>query len=150
VTERAVEHSSFTIVRRYAQPPRAVFAAWANADRKSRWFRGPEDWAVIAYELDFRVGGRELNSGGPAGGPVHTYRAHYWDIVPDERIVYTYEMLLDETRISISLTTIELRADGNGTRLTLTEHGAFLDGLDSAAGREQGSGALLDALAGAL
>jgi hypothetical protein len=30
--------------------------------------------------------------------------------------------------------------------LTLTEHGAFFDGLDSPARREQGTGSLLDAL----
>jgi uncharacterized protein YndB with AHSA1/START domain len=88
-----------------------------------------------------------LSSGRREGGPVHTYNAIYWDIVPAERIVYTYEMLLDETRISVSLTTVELEPDGEGTRLTLTEHGAFFDGLDIAAERGPGMGSLLDALA---
>ena len=67
-----------------------------------------------------------------------------------ERIVYTYEMLEDERRISVTLATVELAADGDGTRLVLTEHGAFLDGLVDPALREQGWGSLLDALGRAL
>jgi uncharacterized protein YndB with AHSA1/START domain len=150
VTERSIEHASFTIERRYEAPPVKVFAAWADPAAKARWFSGPEEWEVEPHELDFRVGGREVSRGGPKGGPVHTYRAIYWDIVPNERIVYTYEMLMDETRTSVSVTTVELRPEGERTLLILTEHGAFLDGLDSAASRQQGSGSLLEALARAL
>lgn len=35
----------------------------------------------------------------------------------------------------------------SGTRLVLTEQGAYLDGHDTPESREQGTGALLDALA---
>jgi hypothetical protein len=48
------------------------------------------------------------------------------------------------------LATIELEPEGGRTLLTLTEHGAFFDGLDSPARRRQGTGSLLDALARAL
>lgn len=148
--ERSIEHASFSIERLlYDVPPATVFAAWADAAAKARWFTEPGEWVVGPVELDFRVGGREVQRSGPEGGPVHTYRAIYWDIVANERIVYTYEMLIDETRVSVSLATIELETDG-GTRLVLTEHGAFLDGLVSPTGREQGWGSLLDALPRAL
>jgi uncharacterized protein YndB with AHSA1/START domain len=66
--------------------------------------------------------------------------------VPNERIISTYEMHLDETRISVSLATVELSPAGKGTRLVYTEQGAFLDGFDDVAGREHGTGKLLDAL----
>jgi uncharacterized protein YndB with AHSA1/START domain len=102
------------------------------------------------FELDFRVGGREVSRGGPQGGPVHTYEAHYQDIVADERIVYSYSMHLDQTLMSVSVATVELRAEGAGTRLVLTEQGAYLDGHDSSAQGQQGTGELLDALAAAL
>jgi hypothetical protein len=36
------------------------------------------------------------------------------------------------------------------TRLALTEQGAFLDGVDGAASREEGTGGLMDKLAAAL
>jgi uncharacterized protein YndB with AHSA1/START domain len=67
--------------------------------------------------------------------------------VPDERIVYAYDMHLDDRRISVSLATVELKAARAGARLIFTEQGAFLDGLDTPEQREQGTGSLLDALA---
>jgi hypothetical protein len=56
-------------------------------------------------------------------------------------------MHLDDKRISVSLTTVELKPEGAGTRLILTEQDAFLDGYDNPAQREQGTRDLLDALA---
>jgi uncharacterized protein YndB with AHSA1/START domain len=141
-----VEHAAFTLERRYAAPPARVFAAWADPEVKARWFGGPDDWERGAYALDFRVGGSEVSRGGPPGGPVHTYNAVYWDIVPDRRLVYTYEMLTDERRTSVSLTTVSLSPDGAGTLLVVSEHGAFLDGLDSPSLRQNGMGSLLDSL----
>ena len=66
--------------------------------------------------------------------------------MPNERIITTYEMYMDETRSSISIATIEFEPEGDGTTLRLTEQGAFLDGTDSVASREQGTRDLLDAL----
>jgi uncharacterized protein YndB with AHSA1/START domain len=140
MTERSVTHSTFVIERTYDASPARVFGAWADPEAKGRWF-GAGD-----FELDFRVGGREINRGGPEGGPTYTYDARYQDIVGDERIVYTYDMHLDDTLISVSLASVEFKAEGDGTRLTLTEHGAFLDGHDTPEQREHGTGGLLDAL----
>ena len=59
-------------------------------------------------------------------------------------------MHLDDTRISVSLATLEFAPDGDGTRLTLTEQGAFLDGYDDDDQRKQGTEWLLDNLGKAL
>jgi hypothetical protein len=64
----------------------------------------------------------------------------------DERIVFSYDMYLDETRISVSLATVELKPAGAGTRLIFTEQGAFLDGFDTGAERERGTRDRPDAL----
>jgi len=147
MTERSIEHAGFTIERRYDAAPERVFAAWADPAGKARWFAGPDEWQVGPHELDFREGGREVTSGGPREGPVHHYRAIYWEVVPNARIVYTYELLIDAVRSSVSLVTVELQRDGEGTRLTLTEHGAFFDGLEDPDVRPDGTGSLLDGLA---
>ncbi|MBI1209990.1 MAG: polyketide cyclase [Alphaproteobacteria bacterium] len=144
--KRSVEHASFVIDRQYAAPPAKVFAAWSDPKTKARWFVGPDEWKKSDYKLDFRVGGKESVSGGPKGGPVHIYNAIYHDIVPNERIISTYDMHMDETRISVSLTTVEFKASGSGTFLRYTEHGAFLDGHDSVSGRERGTEELLEKL----
>lgn len=148
MTERSVDHESFTIERRYDAPPARVFAAWADPAQKRRWFGGPDAWNDA--EIDFRVGGWERSSGSAGGsdgdGPVFSYDALYQDIVPDERILYTYAMCMNGARISVSLACIELSPDGSGTRLRYTEHGAFLDGLDNAKQRDEGTEQILDAL----
>jgi len=98
-----------------------VFAAWADRAAKARWFGGPDD-GNTEYELDFRVGGRELNRGGPPEGPVYTYEAVYRDIAPNERIVYTYEMYMGDAR---NLGVGDVRgARGRGRRHTADLHGA--------------------------
>lgn len=149
-TQRSARHDSFTIERVLDASPAQVFAAWADPAAKARWFVGPDTWKLIHREHDFRVGSREKVSGTHAGGMVSTFNALYQDIVPDQRIVYVYDMHLGDTRISVSLATIEFKAVGSGTRMTVTEQGVFLDDFDDAGGRERGTNELMDNLAASL
>lgn len=140
-----VEHDTFVLERGYPVPPARVFAAWADPAQKVQWFTGSQDVTSTAYELDFQVGGREINRA-DVGTSVFTYDARIEDIVQDQRIVYSYFMTMDGRRISVSLTTVEFRPDGNGTALVLTEHGAYLDGLDQPELRRHGIGEQLATL----
>jgi uncharacterized protein YndB with AHSA1/START domain len=134
---------TFVVERRYQVSPERAFAAWADREAKARWFVDSD----ASLELDFRVGGRERSRGTAPDGKAYSYEALYQDIVTAERIVYTYDMRLEETRISVSLATVEFRPVGdNGTRLVFTEQGAFLDGHEFPARRAEGMGSLLDAL----
>jgi uncharacterized protein YndB with AHSA1/START domain len=143
----SVTHAEFTIERQYDCTPSQAFSAFADPELKGQWFAVPASWENRIWELDFRVGGGEVNSGGPAGSPVRTFRSRYHDIVTDERIVFAYDLLVDDRLISTSLTTVQLFPAEGGTRLLFTEQGAFFDGLDDPAEREHGTGKLLDALA---
>lgn len=140
----SIEHATFVVERSYALSLARVFAAWADPELKARWFCEPGGH----YELDFRVGGQEINRDGTPGGAGYTYAAQYRDIVPNERIVYMYELHAGEALASVSLTSVAFRADaeGHGTELTLTEQIAALDGLDTAAARERGMRSLLGRL----
>ncbi|NJK31712.1 MAG: polyketide cyclase [Deltaproteobacteria bacterium] len=146
MTDRSVTHETFVIERTYLAAPARVFAAWADPLAKAEWFGSPEERGIAPASFEFRVGGQERHSGEAPNGQSYSYDATYADIVPDQRIVYTYEMGLDGTRISVSVATIAFIPVGNGTCLTLTEQGAFLDGLDTSAQREQGTAWLLDQL----
>jgi uncharacterized protein YndB with AHSA1/START domain len=143
---RSTEHATFVIERSFPAPRRRVFEAWASAGAKSRWWGPP---SLEDLELDFRVGGLERFAAG-VNGTRYTYVARYQDIVADERIVYTYEMYLNDERMSVSVATIEFSADGEGTRLTMTEQGVFLDGHDTVAQREHGTRELIERLAGVI
>ncbi|MES3026659.1 MAG: SRPBCC family protein [Pseudomonadota bacterium] len=146
MTERSVSHATFVIERAYDAAPARVFAAWASPEAKSLWF-GNLAKPDPGYQLDFRVGGRELNKGGPEGGAVYTHDGVYLEIVPDQRIALSYTMDMDQTRISVSIATVELKADGGRTRLIYTEQGAYFDGHDKPEFREHGTKELLNNLA---
>ena len=145
MSERSVSHASFTLERTYPAPAERVFAAWATQEVKSQWF-GPDEGDTKEHSLDFRVGGREHMSGAIPNGPTFTLDALYQDIVDNERVVWSYEMHIDGRRISVSLATIEISPAPGGAKLVLTEQGAYLDGLDTNAQREEGTAELLDDL----
>ncbi len=141
--ERFVKHATFVVERTYPAAPERVYQAWADADAKSQWFSKPD-------QFEFRVGGREYSRGGPPEGPIFTFDACYQEIVPEQRIVYSYTLDSDDVRISVSIATIELIPTDGGTRLVFTEQGAFFDGHDTPEIREHGTNELLDALGRAL
>ncbi len=81
-----------------------------------------------------------------SSGVTSAFDCTYHDIVPDERIIYSYVMRIDGRKISVSQASIELFAEEGGTRFVLTEYGDYLDGYDDAGSREHGTNALIDAL----
>ncbi|MBD2860655.1 SRPBCC family protein [Paenibacillus oceani] len=139
MNERFVKHATFVVERTYAASPERVYHAWADPDTKSKWFSKPDIF-------DFRVGGREYSSGGPPEGPIFVFEASYLELVPEQRIVYTYTLDTGGVRISVSIATIELIPVEDGTKLIFTEQGAFLDGHDTPEIREHGTGLMLDGL----
>lgn len=149
--QRAVAHATFQLARRFDAPVARVWTALTDESAKSKWFAGtPGKWELIERTMDVRVGGVERLKGRWEGGVVSTFDAVYHDVIPNERLVYSYVMHLDAKKISVSLATLQLKAEGGATTLILAEQGAFLDGYDDAGSREQGTGFLLDALAASL
>jgi uncharacterized protein YndB with AHSA1/START domain len=148
---RSVVHATFHLERTYDAPAARVWKALTDEGAKQKWFAGPPGrWELLERHMDVRVGGRERLKGRWEGGVVSTFDATYFDVIENERLVYAYEMAMDDKKISVSLATMQLRAEGGATTLTVTEQGAFLDGYDDAGSREQGTGHLLDALGASL
>jgi uncharacterized protein YndB with AHSA1/START domain len=145
-TGRSVVHATFRLERRYRAAPATVFHALTDPQAKAKWFGGGGGYREVERMMDVRPGGREVLEGTWEGGRVSRFEATYFDVIPDQRLVYTYEMRMDGTKISVSLATFELKADGDGTQVVLTEQGAYLDGYDDAGSREHGTNFLLDAL----
>jgi uncharacterized protein YndB with AHSA1/START domain len=148
---RSVVHAAFHLQRTYDAPVTRVWKALTDEQAKQKWFAGtPGRWELIERRMDVRPGGSERLKGRWEGGVVSTFDATYHDVVPNERLIYSYVMHLDDRKISVSLATLQLQADGDKTTLRVSEQGAFLDGYDDAGSREHGTGSLLDALGASL
>jgi len=137
MTERSIAHGTFVITRTYPASAARIFKAWADPAIKSRWFGGGGSDTKV---FEFREGGREFAEGAGPDGAAYTFDVLYQDIVEPSRIVYTYHMTMGGKRLSVSVAAIELFPEGdNSTRMQITEHGCFLDGLDTVAQRKQGT-----------
>jgi uncharacterized protein YndB with AHSA1/START domain len=149
--QRSVVHASFHLERHYHAAPDRVWAALTDQAAKAKWFGGPPgEWTLLERFMDVREGGRERAAGRWKSGVVSKFDAIYHDVVPHERLVYSYAMHLDDKKISVSLATMQLTSKNGGTTLRVTEQGAFLDGYDDAGSRELGTGYLLDRLGASL
>jgi hypothetical protein len=91
MTDCSVIHDTFSIERTFPAAPSRVFAAFAPREAKDSWGdTGDIETAAGSAgieEFDFRPGGRE-RFGVNVQGTVYRYDALYYDIVPDQRIVY--------------------------------------------------------------
>jgi len=150
MTERSTTFGTFTIERSLDAMPEKVFKAFADLDEKSKWFGPPPGGNSFERSFEFEVGGKEHLKGEYKPDSTFSFDATYQDIVPNERIIYTYYMYMDDKLISVSLATILFSAEGAGTKLSITEQGAFLDGFDKPEIREQGTLDLVEKIAASL
>lgn len=150
MTTRSIDHGTFTLTRQFAAPPARVWHAFADPAAKRKWFVDALGWTTRDYRLDCREGGTEFWDGAAPDGTAITMAARFAEVRTGERILSTYEMTLNGQRLSLSLMSLEFRAEGAGTGLTLTEHVAHLDGLGTLDQRRAGTEGLMDRLAAAL
>jgi uncharacterized protein YndB with AHSA1/START domain len=131
---------SLTLKRRINAPPAKVFAALTEPKTIARWF-GSRDVIDVHAETDLRVGGR-YRIVAKIANDQHEVAGVYREIVPNERLVYTWAWKSTPERES--LVTIQIKADGTGTMLTLT-HEQFFD-ADARDRHQHGWTASLDKL----
>jgi uncharacterized protein YndB with AHSA1/START domain len=130
-----ITHDSFVIEKIYNASSESVFAAWGDIKSKAQWFIGPDDWKPIRREIDFRVGGLEVLHGKFGNGFEPHYEARFYSIIPNERIVFVYDMHLNGNHHSVSIASVEVESLGvKKTRLTFTEQVSFMDGTDGIKG----------------
>ena len=113
---------SLTLKRRLNASPEKVFTAWTKPETLARWF-GPVECTSIEARLDLRVGGRyHITMIVP--GDQHDVMGVYREIVPNEKLVFTWAWRSTPERVS--LVTVTIKPDGDGSILTL-HHEQFFD-----------------------
>jgi uncharacterized protein YndB with AHSA1/START domain len=155
MSDQTVVHNTFVLERSYRKPPEDVFAAFADLNKKRRWYAESRGLEVVAFDQDFRVGGVErlqyrFNQGSPFPGAALVNEGRYQDIVPNRRIVTASTMDLADRRISATLVTFEFLPTDKGTDLICTHQGTFFEGSDGPEMRQQGWQTLFDRLEKAL
>lgn len=121
-TQTAVK-PSLTLKRRFKASPAKVFAAWTDPQKVMRWM-GPGEAKAVSAECDARVGGRYRWLMRTPSGEEHDVSGVYREVVPDEKLVFTWAWKTTPERES--LVTVLLKPDGDGTLLTMT-HEQFFD-----------------------
>jgi len=114
---------SLTLKRRLNAPPEKVYAAWTQAEQLVRWF-GPDAGPVHHAETDVRVGGRYAIAFSTEDGERHHVSGTYHEVVPNEKLAFTWQWITMPERQSFVIVTI--KPDGDGSILTL-HHEQFFD-----------------------
>ena len=120
---QATTKPSLTIKRRLKAAPAKVFAAWTDPEKVKRWM-GPGEVKAVSATCDLRVGGRYRWLMRTPSGEEHDVGGVYREVVPNEKLVFTWAWKSTPERES--LVTVLIKPDGDGSLLTLT-HEQFFD-----------------------
>jgi uncharacterized protein YndB with AHSA1/START domain len=146
MTNRSLIHATFTLERAYPASATRVFAALSDTASRERWGAPSPDEALVFENLDFREGGTEISRCGPKGNLMFRVETHYLSIAPDRHIVFTENVSGPEGRLSASLLTFEILADGDATRMHVTGQIASFAGEQMIRGNQNGLAAALENL----
>ena len=94
MTPSTVAHDTFVIERPYDASVAQVFRAWSDPSSRPAGLRDRPRRSQPATTSTFGSGAVRHPRWSP-GGPVYTYDSRFHDIVPEQRIVSTYEMAAD-------------------------------------------------------
>jgi uncharacterized protein YndB with AHSA1/START domain len=110
---------TLVLTRVFDAPRNVVFSAWTEPERAAHWW-GPQGFAILSCRMDVRTGGSWRVQMRSQEGTRHVKSGVYREIVPPERLVFTWAWD-DEQGLPghETLVTILLEAEGRRTRLTL-------------------------------
>ena len=113
---------SLTIKRRLNATPAEVFEAWTDPALLMRWF-GPENVTMQEATVDASIGGGFRVVMLENTGERHEVSGTYYEVVADERLVFSWSWITTPERVS--RVTVTFKQDGMGTILTLVHEQLF-------------------------
>ena len=91
------------IVRRYAASVERVYNAWIDPDKLRSWFVPHDMMNVPIVEADARPGGRYRIRMENAEGEVFTVGGVYEELVPNERLVFSWKWESGQTEMRVRI-----------------------------------------------
>lgn len=135
------------MTRTFNAPRELVFEAHSKCEHLKEWW-GPRKYTLEVCDLDFRPGGKyRFVHRGPDGVEEHGFRGEFREIVPPERIVWTFEYEGWPGQISVDTMVLEDLGDGR-TKLSATSVFDSKEDRDGMlqSGMEEGAGETYDRL----
>ena len=133
------------MTRVFDAPRDLVFEAHSSCEHMSNWW-GPRKYEVTSCEIDFRPGGTwRMVHRGPDGED-YGFHGEYREIVPPERIVWTFEF--EGMPGHVSVETLSLEEQDGKTTLTSTSVFDTVEDRDGMieSGMESGAAESMDRL----
>lgn len=110
------------MTRVFDAPRELVFEAHSSAEHLRNWW-GPRKYETVSAEVDFRPGGKwRIVHRGPEGDE-HAFRGEFREIVPPERIVWTFEYEGAPGHIAVEAVAFE-EHDGKTTVTVVSDAGS--------------------------
>ena len=139
-----METNVITIKRFFAASIEKVYEAWTEPAKLVQWFAPNIRWRTPKVEFDLVIGGKHDITLRHSDGDEMRILGRYIEILPNERISFTWNFQGGDAPSQESLVTIEFRAVTGGTELTLT-HDRQNDPNEKAQA-EQGWGGMFELL----
>ncbi len=114
---RLVSDREIELTRVFDAPRELVFETMMDPELIPQWW-GPRRYTTEVGKMDVRVGGKWRFLNRAADGTEHWFNGEYREIVPNERVVQTFEYEPFAGHIQIETATFEDLGDGT-TRLTV-------------------------------
>ncbi len=96
------------MTRVFDAPRGLVYEAHTSAEHMRHWW-GPKGYEVVSADIDFRVGGTwRIVHRGPDGQD-YAFHGEYREIVPPERITWTFEFEGAPGQVAVETVTFEER-----------------------------------------
>ena len=124
VQKTSFQKPSLTLKRHYSAPVEKVFRAWIDPEALKQWFGPSDEGKILVSETNPKVGGRYRIVMQMPSGEQHRVGGVYREIVPNEKLVFTWAW--ESTPERESLVTVQLKRADDGTDMTLT-HEQFFD-----------------------
>lgn len=97
------ENVSLTINRTFAAPVDELYAAWTDPEIIRKWL-APGTTEVVHADTELRVGGQFLCQMREENGKMHATRGVYREIVPNRKVVFTWQWEGTEEETLITVT----------------------------------------------
>jgi len=133
-----VSDTELMLTREFDAPRELVFKAMTDPALLSRWW-GPRKYRTVVDELDARPGGKWRMRNIGADGGEHAFRGEFREVVPSERVVWTFEYEPLPGHVSVETMTLTER-DGR-TLLTVRNQFSSKEDLEGMVNSGMESGA---------